>query len=75
MKLGNPHSAILCAVIYNAIIIVLLIPLALRGVKFQAMGATAILRRNMLVYGIGGIIAPFVLIKLIDLVVAGLGVH
>ena len=69
--LGHPVSA----VIYNAIIIVLLIPLALRGVKFQALGATAILRRNMLVYGIGGIIAPFVLIKLIDLVVAGLGVH
>jgi len=75
MRLDNPHSAILSAVIYNAIIIVLLIPLALRGVKFRALGATAILRRNMLVYGIGGIIAPFVLIKLIDLVVAGLGVH
>jgi K+-transporting ATPase ATPase B chain len=75
MKLDNPHSAILSAVIYNALIIVLLIPLALRGVKFRALGATAILRRNMLVYGIGGIVAPFVLIKLIDLVVAGLGVH
>jgi potassium-transporting ATPase ATP-binding subunit len=75
MKLDNPHSAILSAVIYNAIIIVLLIPLALRGVKFKAMGATAILRRNMLIYGAGGIIAPFVLIKVIDLMVAGLGVH
>ncbi len=75
MKLNNPHSAILSAVIYNAIIIVLLIPLALRGVKFKAMGATAILRRNMLIYGLGGIIAPFVLIKVIDLGVAGLGVH
>jgi K+-transporting ATPase ATPase B chain len=75
MHLANPHSAILSAVIYNAIIIVLLIPLALRGVKFRAMGATAILRRNMLVYGVGGLIAPFVLIKVIDLGVAGLGVH
>ncbi|HVM66509.1 MAG TPA: potassium-transporting ATPase subunit KdpB [Acidimicrobiales bacterium] len=75
MHLANPHSAILSAVIYNAIIIVLLIPLALRGVKFKAMGATAILRRNMLVYGVGGLIAPFVLIKVIDLGVAGLGVH
>jgi K+-transporting ATPase ATPase B chain len=53
----------------------LLIPLALRGVKFKAMGSTAILRRNMLVYGVGGLIAPFIGIKLIDLVVAGLGVH
>jgi len=75
MKLNNPHSAILSAVIYNAIIIVLLIPLALRGVKFKALGATAILRRNMLIYGAGGLIAPFVLIKVIDLGVAGLGVH
>jgi K+-transporting ATPase ATPase B chain len=74
-KLDNAHSAILSAVIFNAIIIVLLIPLALRGVRFKAMDAQAILRRNILVYGIGGVIAPFVGIKLIDLVVAGLGVH
>jgi K+-transporting ATPase ATPase B chain len=75
MKLDNPHSAILSAVIFNAIIIVLLIPLALRGVKFKAMGAQAILRRNILIYGLGGVIAPFVGIKLIDLVLAALGVH
>ena len=67
MQLHNPHTAILSAVIFNAIIIVFLIPLALRGVKFKAMGATAHLRRNILIYGVGGIIAPFILIKLIDL--------
>jgi K+-transporting ATPase ATPase B chain len=75
MKLDNPHSAILSAVIFNAIIIVVLIPLALRGVKFKAVGAQAILRRNILIYGLGGVIAPFVGIKLIDLILAGLGVH
>jgi potassium-transporting ATPase ATP-binding subunit len=75
MKLDNPHSAILSAVIFNAIIIVLLIPLALRGVKFKALGAQAILRRNILIYGLGGVIAPFVGIKLIDLVISSLGVH
>jgi K+-transporting ATPase ATPase B chain len=75
MKLDNPHSAILSAVIFNAIIIVLLIPLALKGVKFVAMGAQEILRRNILIYGLGGVIAPFVGIKLIDLVLAALGVH
>jgi K+-transporting ATPase ATPase B chain len=75
MKLANPHSAILSAVIFNAVIIVILIPLALRGVKFKALGATAVLRRNLLIYGLGGLIAPFVGIKLIDLILAGLGVH
>jgi K+-transporting ATPase ATPase B chain len=75
MKLDNPHSAILSAVIFNAIIIVLLIPLALRGVRFKALGAQAILRRNILIYGLGGIVAPFIGIKLIDLVIAALGVH
>jgi potassium-transporting ATPase ATP-binding subunit len=75
MKLDNPHSAILSAVIFNAIIIVMLIPLALRGVKFKAMGAQAILRRNILIYGLGGVIAPFVGIKLIDLIISALGVH
>ena len=75
MKLDNPHSAILSAVIFNAVIIVLLIPLALRGVKFRAMSASAVLRRNLLIYGVGGIIAPFVGIKLIDLIVSALGVH
>jgi K+-transporting ATPase ATPase B chain len=75
MKLHNPHTAILSAVIFNAVIIVLLIPLALRGVKFKAMGATAILRRNIFIYGLGGIVAPFVGIKLIDLLLTALGVH
>jgi potassium-transporting ATPase ATP-binding subunit len=74
MKLDNPHSAILSAVIFNALVIVALIPLALRGVKFRAMGAAAILRRNLLIYGLGGIVAPFIGIKLIDLVVTALGV-
>ena len=75
MHLANPHSAILSAVIFNAVVIVALIPLALRGVKFRAMNAASILRRNIMIYGVGGIIAPFVAIKLIDLVVSGLGVH
>ena len=75
MQLSNPHTAILSAVIFNAIIIVLLIPLALRGVKFRAANAQAILRRNMLIYGVGGVIAPFVGIKLIDVVLTALGVH
>ena len=75
MKLDNPHSAILSAVIFNALIIVALIPLALRGVKFRALSATAVLRRNLLIYGLGGIIAPFIGIKLIDLVIAALGVN
>ena len=69
MKLGTPASAILSAVIFNAIIIVALIPLALRGVKFRPASAVAILRRNLLIYGLGGIVAPFPGIKLIDLVV------
>jgi K+-transporting ATPase ATPase B chain len=75
MKLDNPNSAILSAVIFNAIIIVILIPLALRGVKFRAAGAAVILRRNLLIYGIGGLIAPFIGIKLIDLLISALGVH
>ena len=75
MKLDNPHSAILSAVIFNALIIVVLIPLALRGVKFRALSAAAVLRRNLLIYGLGGIIAPFIGIKLIDLVLTALGVH
>ncbi len=74
MRLASPFSAILSAVIFNAIIIVLLIPLALRGVKYRPLGAAVILRRSLLVYGVGGIIAPFVGIKLIDLVLAGLSI-
>jgi K+-transporting ATPase ATPase B chain len=74
MGLDSPRSAILSAVIFNALIIVALIPLALRGVKFRPSSATALLRRNLLIYGVGGIVAPFIGIKLIDLVVGGLGV-
>jgi K+-transporting ATPase ATPase B chain len=72
MHLASPHSAILSAVIFNAIIIVALIPLALRGVKYEPMSAQALLRRNLIVYGIGGIIVPFIGIKLIDLALHGL---
>ncbi|MDQ6698468.1 MAG: potassium-transporting ATPase subunit KdpB [Actinomycetota bacterium] len=75
MKLNNPHSAILSAVIFNALIIVALIPLALRGVKFRPLNAAAVLRRNLLIYGLGGVIAPFIGIKVIDLIVSGLGVN
>ncbi|HKV85700.1 MAG TPA: potassium-transporting ATPase subunit KdpB [Ktedonobacterales bacterium] len=68
MRLATPHSAVLSAVIFNALIIVALIPLALRGVKFRPIGAGPLLRRNLLIYGLGGIILPFVGIKLIDLI-------
>lgn len=70
MELNSPESAILSAVIFNAIIIPLLIPLALRGVKYKPIGASALLRRNLLIYGLGGVIAPFVGIKLIDMVIS-----
>ncbi len=73
MRLATPQSAILSAVIFNALIIIALVPLALRGVRFTPVGAAALLRRNLLIYGIGGIIAPFAGIKLIDLLLAGLG--
>jgi K+-transporting ATPase ATPase B chain len=72
MGLGNPGSAILSAVIFNALVIICLVPLALRGVKFRALGAGEVLRRNMLVYGLGGLVVPFVGIKVIDLVVFNL---
>jgi K+-transporting ATPase ATPase B chain len=65
--LHNQSSAVLSAVIFNALVIVALIPLALRGVKWRPSGAASILRRNVFIYGIGGIIAPFIFIKLIDL--------
>ncbi|GCE49713.1 K+-transporting ATPase ATPase B chain [Thermosporothrix hazakensis] len=68
MHLATPHSAVLSAVIFNAIIIIILIPLALRGVKYRALGAGTLLRRNLLLYGLGGLIVPFIGIKLIDLV-------
>jgi K+-transporting ATPase ATPase B chain len=73
MHLATPHSAILSAVIFNALIIVALIPLAIRGVKYRALGAGPLLRRNLLVYGLGGIVIPFPGIKLIDLVLSAAG--
>ena len=75
MHLSSPRSAILSAVIFNALIIVALVPLALRGVKFRAEAAALVLRRNLLIYGLGGLVAPFVGIKLIDIVVTALGVN
>jgi K+-transporting ATPase ATPase B chain len=74
MDLQSPRSAILSAVIFNAIIIVMLIPLALRGVKFIPTSASHLLRRNLFIYGAGGVIAPFVGIKLIDILLTALGV-
>src|SRR5471032_2612496 len=73
MHLASPLSAILSAVIFNAIIIILLVPLALRGVKYRPLGAAAILRRSLLIYGLGGVVAPFVGIKLVDLVLGAIG--
>ena len=73
MGLATPESAVLSAVIFNALIIVALIPLALRGVKFRPIEASLLLRHNVLVYGLGGIIVPFIGIKLIDLVLVALG--
>jgi K+-transporting ATPase ATPase B chain len=72
MKLHSPESAVLSAVIFNALVIVALIPLALRGVKFRASKSSVILRRNVLIYGVGGIIVPFIFIKLIDLILVAL---
>jgi K+-transporting ATPase ATPase B chain len=73
MGLSTPQSAILSAIIFNALIIVALIPLALRGVQYRPSGAAALLRRNLLIYGIGGLVVPFVGIKLIDVVVSATG--
>ena len=73
MGLATPQSAILSAIIFNALIIVALIPLSLKGVKYRAIGASALLGRNLLIYGLGGIAAPFIGIKLIDLLVSHLG--
>jgi K+-transporting ATPase ATPase B chain len=72
MDLGDPRSAVVSAIIFNALIIPLLIPLSLRGVRYLPIGASALLRRNIFIYGLGGLIAPFIGIKLIDLVVSGL---
>ncbi len=73
MHLASPHSAVLSAVIFNALIIVALIPLALKGVRYRPLGAAALLRRSLLLYGVGGVILPFAGIKMIDLVLARLG--
>ncbi len=72
MHLRTPQSAILSAVIFNALIIIALIPLALRGVKYKPMSAAILLRRNLLLYGVGGIILPFIGIKLIDMAVTAI---
>ena len=72
MNLHSPTSAILSAVIFNALIIIALIPLALRGVAYKPIGALAILQRNLHIYGLGGVIIPFIGIKLIDLIIVGL---
>ena len=73
MRLASPQSAILSAVIFNALIIILLIPLALRGVRYRPLGAAALLRRSLLIYGLGGVIAPFAGIKLIDMILQAVG--
>jgi K+-transporting ATPase ATPase B chain len=73
MHLASPQSAILSAVIFNALIIIALIPLALRGVQYRPLGAAVILRRSLLIYGLGGVVAPFIGIKLVDLILAGIG--
>ena len=70
MQLHSPNSAILSAVIFNALIIVALVPLALKGVRHRAISAAALLRRNLLIYGLGGVIAPFIGIKILDLLVS-----
>ena len=72
MNLGTPESAIISAIVFNALIIPMLVPLALRGVRYRPIGATALLRRNLFIYGLGGVIAPFIGIKLIDLIVHNL---
>ncbi len=74
MHLTSPTSAILSAVIFNALIIIALIPLALRGIAYKALGAASLLRRNLLIYGLGGVILPFPCIKLIDMFLTAIGV-
>jgi K+-transporting ATPase ATPase B chain len=73
MALKTPQSAVLSAVIFNALIIIALVPLALRGVRYRPVGADALLRRNLLIYGLGGIVAPFLGIKLIDMIITHIG--
>jgi K+-transporting ATPase ATPase B chain len=73
MRLSSPANAILAAVIFNALVIVALVPLALRGVRARPQGAAALLRRHLLIYGLGGLVTPFVGIKLVDLALRALG--
>jgi potassium-transporting ATPase ATP-binding subunit len=73
MHLASPQSAILSAIIFNALIIIALIPLALKGVTYRPRPAAALLQRNLLIYGVGGIVVPFIGIKLIDLAVSAIG--
>jgi len=73
MHLHSPESAILSAVVFNALIIIALVPLALRGVKYTPIGAAAVLRKNMLIYGVGGLIVPFIGIKLLDMLLVAAG--
>ncbi len=73
MRLATPQSAMLSAVIFNALIIIALVPLALRGITYHPLGANVILQRNLLIYGLGGLIAPFIGIKLIDMILVFLG--
>ena len=75
MHLHSAQSAVLSAVIFNALVIIALIPLALRGVKFRPTSAAAMLRRNVWIYGVGGIVAPFIFIKLIDMIITALGAY
>jgi K+-transporting ATPase ATPase B chain len=72
MRLATPQSAVLSAVIFNALIIVFLIPLALRGIRYRPLGAASLLRRNLVIYGLGGVLAPFAGIKLVDLLLVAL---
>jgi K+-transporting ATPase ATPase B chain len=73
MRLQTPESAILSAVIFNALIIIALVPLALRGIKYRPLGAAAVLRRNLVIYGVGGVIIPFIGIKIIDMIITAVG--
>jgi K+-transporting ATPase ATPase B chain len=73
MALRSPQSAILSAVIFNALVIIALVPLALKGVSYRAVGASSVLKRNLFIYGLGGIVAPFVGIKVIDVLIGFLG--
>ena len=73
MGLSTPQSAVLSAVIFNALVIVFLIPLALRGVRYRAVGAAVLLRNNLIIYGLGGLVVPFIGIKLIDLLLSATG--